>query len=265
MLRGLYTAASGMYASQRKTEMLTNNMANAQTPGFKEDQSAVRTFPEMLLQRFESQSGPHHYGNSVREPVGSLSTGVYLQELLPRFTQGALRKTERPTDLALSDRMEGTTFFTVQQNEETKYTRNGRFTVDPSGLLTTENGLPVLSENGDTIQLANDEFHVNERGVITVEGEEIARLGVAIIENPESLLKEGDGLYRTEDGVALPLAYDLSYGVKQGYIEGSTVDLSRSMTDMLATYRTFEANQKIIQAYDRSLEKAANEIGRVNG
>ena len=95
MFRGFYTAASGMYTQQRKTEMLTNNMANVNTPGFKADQSSIRAFPEMLLQRLESTPSPA--GNSE---VGAVNTGVYMQESIPRFIQGDLRQTDLPTDLA---------------------------------------------------------------------------------------------------------------------------------------------------------------------
>ena len=80
MLRGFYTAASGMLTQQRKTEMLANNMANVNTPGFKSDQSAIRAFPEMLLQRMEPGRG---VSAPVSRTIGSLNTGVYMQEAMP--------------------------------------------------------------------------------------------------------------------------------------------------------------------------------------
>ncbi|GIN20327.1 MAG TPA: flagellar hook-basal body protein [Bacillus bacterium] len=258
MLRGLFTAASGMYASQRKTEMLTNNMANAQTPGFKADHSNVRAFPEMLIERFNA-------GKSRSERVGTLHTGVYVQEMLPRFVQGDSIQTERPTDFALFDRAEGTAFFSVEQDGQVKYTRNGRFTVDPSGTITTENGWPVLDMNGNQIRVTSDRFEVDESGWITENGIQIARFGIVRADNPENLAKEGDGLFRTENNAALPIAENVDFTISQGFVEKSNVDMSRSMTDMITAYRTFEANQKVVQAYDRSLDKAVNEVGRVNG
>src|SRR3954449_1922827 len=100
MLRGFYTAASGMLTQQRKTEMLANNMANVNTPGFKADQSAVRAFPEMLLQRMEPGSG---MAAPVSRTIGSLNTGVYMQEAMPKFRQGDLKETELNTDIAILD------------------------------------------------------------------------------------------------------------------------------------------------------------------
>ncbi|MBD8004476.1 flagellar hook-basal body protein [Bacillus norwichensis] len=256
MLRGLFTAASGMYASQRKTEMLTNNMANAQTPGYKADNSHVRAFPEMLIERFNA-------GKSRTNQVGTLHTGVYVQEVTPRFIQGDTIQTERPTDLALLDRTDGTAFFSVEQNGQVKYTRNGRFTVDPSGILTTENGWPALDVNGNQIRVASDEFEVDETGRVTENGEQVALLGIVLTDNPENLAKDGDGLFQAD--AQLPFAQNTDFTVSQGFVEKSNVDITRSMTDMITAYRTFEANQKVVQAYDRSLEKAVNEVGRVNG
>lgn len=259
MLRGLYTAASGMYASQRKTEMLSNNMANAQTPGYKADHAYSRAFPEMLLDRIDSS------GMKQSRRIGSLNTGVYVQETIPRFIQGDLRQTDRSTDLAVSDRGNETVLFSIEQNGQVKYTRNGRFTLDPSGYLTTESGYYVLDENANRIRLNGSQFQVDSQGQITENGVQAARLGLAVSENPGTLLREGDGIYRTENDALLPLAENGTYEISQGFIEGSNVDLARSMTDMLAAYRAFEANQKVLQAYDKSLDKAVNEIGRLNG
>ncbi|MBS4195833.1 flagellar hook-basal body protein [Lederbergia citri] len=257
MLRGFYTAASGMYAQQRKTDLLTNNMANINTPGFKEDTSTIRAFPEMLLQRIEA-------GKAKSETVGPINTGVYMQETLPRFIQGDLRQTDIGTDLALTD-LEGTpVFFIVEENGQTKYTRNGRFTLDAEGLLTTTEGFSVLDVNGNQIRLNSDRFKVTSNGIIEENGAQVARLGIAAAENPEALIKEGNGLYRTENNGQLPNV-DGTFSISQGFIEASNVDPTRAMADMLTAYRAFEANQKILQAYDRSMEKAVNEIGRVNG
>lgn len=260
MLRGLYTAASGMFAQQRKTDILTNNLANAQTPGFKEDQTSIRAFPEMLL---------HHIGQDLSgikstNPVGSIHTGAYLQETLPRFIQGDLNQTGIGTDMALMDVGEGTAFFTIQTGEDIQYTRNGQFTIDAEGLLTTSEGWPVLDVAGNEIRVMSDQFTVDQQGNVEENGTFIAQLAIRSTEEPFGLIKGESGLYRTDGDELLPLAEN-GYQVRQGFIEKSTVDPMRAMTDMLSAYRAFEANQKIVQAYDRSLEKAVNEIGRVNG
>ncbi|WP_075983154.1 flagellar hook-basal body protein [Bacillus massilinigeriensis] len=278
MFRGFYTVASGMLAQQRKTEMLTNNMSNANTPGYKADQSSMRSFPAMLLNRMDQKTVPTEDSFSLptTNRVGYLNTGVYMQEAMPKFIQGDLRDTGLSTDLALVDinipaneenGQRGSVFFTVESADgNPRYTRNGNFTLDGLGYLTTASGQYVLDDQGDRIQLSSDKFTVDENGLITGENGETARIGIGFSDNPLQLIKEGDGLYRTANRNPLESAYNaegIQFKMQQGFIEGSNVDVSRTMTDMLTSYRAFEANQKVLQAYDRSMEKAANEIGRI--
>lgn len=276
MLRGFYTAASGMLAQQRQTEMLTNNLANANTTGFKADQSSIRSFPEMLLQRMESKTVATD--NSLQIPinknVGSISTGVYVQEVTPLFSQGDIQKTELKTDIALvngsmpadANGKMGTVMFVVENSSgEMRYTRNGNFTLDGTGFLTTSEGNYVLDQNNERIQLNSDDFTVDQDGSISENNQVIARLGVAFAENPDSLVKEGGGLFRAAED-ELTDAYteaEVSFTLNQGVIEGSNVDESQTMTDLMAAYRSFEANQKMLQAYDRSMDKAVNEVGKL--
>lgn len=278
MLRGFYTAASGMIAQQRRTEMLTNNLSNANTPGFKADQSSVRAFPEMLLRRMDQVTVPTQKKLNLpfNPVVGGLNTGVYMQEAIPAFRQGDIIATDKKTDIALVDLQipvneengkRGTVFFTVMNaNGEERYTRNGNFTLDQQGFLTTSSGYYVLDDQGNRIQLNSDQFVVDENGIISENNQPVARLSVAYADNPYRLIKEGDGLYRTEDGQPLANAFNnanVQFKLQQGYIEQSNVDTARTMTDMLTAYRAFEANQKVLQAYDKSLEKTVNEIGRI--
>ena len=280
MFRGFYTVASGMLSQQRKTEMLTNNMSNSNTPGYKADQASMRAFPEMLMDRMDSTSIPTEKTLTLpfNQRVGKLNTGVYMQETIPSFIQGDLQETGRGLDVALLDGsmpvdretgIRGSVFLTVEGPAGSpRYTRNGNLTVNGNGFLTTNSGFYILDGNGERIQLDSDQFTVGENGQIVVGGNAVATLGVGYSDNPNLLVKQGDGLFAREDNGALPDAYEednVSFTTKQGFLERSNVDASRTMTDMMSAYRAFEANQKVLQAYDRSMEKAANEIGRVNG
>ena len=271
MLRGLYSAASGMLTQQRRTEMLTNNMANANTPGFKADQASLRAFPELLLQRLESVQTPTGTSKqfSRSTPIGSLNTGVYMQEAIPLFRQGDIRETGRKTDIALVDSNlpeNGALFFTVQnETGDVRYTRNGNFTQDASGFLTTNEGYFVLDELGNPIQLQNTDFTISSNGTIIDGTQETGRINIAFTENASDLIKEGNGLYSLE-GDPLQSALnnpEIGFSLSQGFIERSNVDVSQIMTELMTAYRAFEANQKILQAYDKSMEKAVNEIGRL--
>ncbi|MFD0050346.1 flagellar hook-basal body protein [Actinomycetes bacterium NPDC127524] len=278
MLRGFYTAASGMIAQQRKTEMLTNNLSNADTPGFKTDQSSLRSFPDMLLERIDRNAVPAENGLSlpVSSTVGNLSTGIYMQEATPLFSQGDTKETQRNTDVALVDGdmpvnaangKKGSIFFTVENADgQSRYTRNGNFALDGQGYLTTSAGDYVLDDNKKRIKLNSENFTVSDTGYIEENGQPVARLGISFSDNPYQLVKEGDGLFKAPAGTVLNSAYtspNVNFTMKQGFIESSNVDQSRTMTDMMSAYRSFEANQKILQAYDRSMDKAVNEVGKL--
>jgi flagellar basal-body rod protein FlgF len=279
MFKGFYTVTSGMLAQQRRTEILTNNMANANTPGFKADQSTVRSFPDMLMSAVKSNGIPTENGLNFLQAkeVGALNTGIYLQETLANYAQGSLSQTNLTTDVALVDGTmpvdaesgnPGAVFYRVRHEDGNEaYTRNGSFTLDGQGNLVTGMGLYVLDDQGQQIQLQNDNFSISPDGYIVDEnGQQVARLGVSFAANTDVLMKQDNGLYRMLEGEALPSAYEVdgvTFGLQQGYIEASNVDSAKSMTDLLTAYRAFEANQKVLQAYDKSMDKAVNELGKV--
>lgn len=278
MFRGFYTVTSGMIAQQRKTEILTNNMANANTPGFKADQSTIRSFPDMLMSAVGNTNVPTKNGLNIpkNNQIGALNTGLYLQETLANYTQGSLLETGLSTDVALIDvtlptdeqtNTQGAIFFRLAHpNGGEAYTRNGNFTLDGQGYLVNSNGYYVLSNTGERIQLPNDNFQITSDGNIYIEDQLVATLGVSFAQRPDQLVKQDNGLFRTADGANLPSAYDtegVRFNLQQKYLEGSNVDTAQTMTELLSAYRAFEANQKVLQAYDKSMDKAVNEVGKV--
>src|SRR5699024_3191001 len=155
---------------------------------------------------------------------------------------------------------EGSIFFTVQNEDgDVRYTRNGNFTVDGQGLLVTTQGYYVLDENGNQIQTNGLEFNVTTEGVIQVDDRNIP-LGIAYVQNVNELMKEGNNLF---NGEADPLPMGATFTVQQGYLESSNVNSLQTMTEMMDSYRIFETNQRVLKAYDNSMDKAVNEIGRI--
>ncbi|WP_079477967.1 flagellar hook-basal body protein [Halobacillus salinus] len=274
MLRGFYTAASGMVANQRMQETLSNNMSNAYTPGYKADQGTMRAFPELLIEQMGSKEIPTTTGGinlPVRQEVGSLNTGVYVQETVPSFSQGDIRETGITTDMALiqgdvpDDK--GMVFFNVQNEEgELRHTRNGNFTVDNEGFLTTNQGYYVLDDAGNPIDTDGLEFDVSGEGVLTI-GDQQIPLGLSYASNAEDMVKEGNDVYQPgEEAAALVNARanpEVAFDVRQSVLEGSNVDPARTMTEMMNTYRSFEMNQRVLKAYDQNMQKAVTEIGRL--
>ncbi|MER2126649.1 flagellar hook-basal body protein [Solibacillus sp.] len=279
MFKGFYTVATGMVAQQRKTEILTNNMANASTPGFKSDQTTIRSFPDMLMSAVGSTNIPTEKGFALKklDTIGALNAGVYLQETMPDQAQGQIFSTGLTTDVALingnlpTDEASGNAgqvFFRLENENGTEsYTRNGNFTMDGQGNLVNPMGLFVLDANGNRMQFANDNIRIDSTGAIFDENNaQVGTLGVAFSNNPDVLVKRDNGLYNTLDGVDLPTAYGqagVEFSMQHQYLEGSNVDAARAMTELMTAYRAFEANQKVLQAYDKSMDKAVNEIGRV--
>jgi flagellar basal-body rod protein FlgG len=255
-----------MIANARHQEALGNNIANMNTPGYKADQAAIRSFPEMLIQAQNSRTLPVNRNVSVpnSQTIGSIHTGVYVQEFVPNFTQGDIRETNLQTDLALvaTDVPDesGGLFFRLQTTEgEERLTRNGNFTMDADGFLVTSQGYYVLSDAGTPIQLDSADFTVSDAGVIQTETQTI-QLGLGYTADTNELTKEGDNLYAGE-AAALPAG--TAYTIHQGFLERSNVDAARSMTEMMNAYRSFELNQRVLRAYDESLGMAVSEIGRL--
>ncbi|ADU32274.1 flagellar hook-basal body protein [Evansella cellulosilytica] len=273
MLRGLYSAGAGMITQQRRQEMLTNNLANIETPGYKADQASIRSFPNQLIQAM----GTNHMQKFGTNVIGELSTGVYMQERTPNFRQGDLQETFNSTDIALLQGVVPTNeetgqqaalMFVIENSEgDLRYSRNGNFTVDGAGFLTTSQGNYVLDADGDRINVGNEDFIVRSNGEIIDANEQfIAQLDIALIADPDQLVKEGAGLLRYDGDNAIESAIDnaeATFQLQQGFLERANVDAAQTMTEMMSALRTFEANQRVLQAYDRSLERAVNDIGRL--
>ncbi|GGE28206.1 flagellar hook-basal body complex protein FlhO [Pullulanibacillus camelliae] len=270
MLRGYYTAASGMLAQMQRQQVITNNLANVNTPGYKADQSSLHSFKNMLIQRLD----PSDPSNTS---LGELSTGVYLQEDIPDFSLGSVSQTKKSTDFALvptqvptnpNTGQAGTLFFTVQQADgSVAYTRNGQFAVDPRGRLETANGDLVMGANGQPITVASEDFKVAADGRIYENNRVTGRIDVAYAADPNQMVKLGNDLYKAgTNGDRLPSALgnqQIGFNIKQGFIEGSNVSPEQSMTDLMGAYRTFQANQQVLKAYDQSMQLVANKVGQV--
>ncbi|MBN1498110.1 MAG: flagellar basal-body rod protein FlgF [Spirochaetes bacterium] len=276
MLRGIYTGASGMIAQQARLDVVANNLANVDKTGFKKDLAVFKAFPDMLIRRInESGLGITPAGSYDTMPyVGKLGTGVEVNEVYTDFDQGALQRTENDFDLAL----DGRGFLTVMTERGERYTRNGAFTINQEGILMNHNGYPVLGENG-IIRVQHNNFIVNERGEIIINSAVdpnslvsmsnndwsqpivFDRLKLADFEKIRELKKEGDSLWKETEYSGPPLPPQ-NIKVVQGFLEKSNVNMIREMVDMIEVQRSYEANQKAVQAHDAELGRLINEVAR---
>lgn len=251
MIRGWYIGSSGMNAQQARLDAIANNLANADTTGFKRDIAVSKSFPELLMRRM-NDDGVYEtpFGSADVAPiVGKIGLGVETNELYTDFEQGSFKQTSTHTDVALS----GEGFFAVQTPQGERYTRNGNFLVGKEGILETKEGYPVLGENG-YIHVADDRFVVNQDGMVYSENgmELIDRLKVVRFDNERYLEKMGSSLYKDTNvtGPAYIAEGNERPQFLQGYIETSNVNVVNEMVSMIEVNRAYEANQKTIQSQD---------------
>ena len=247
MLKGLYTASSSMLANQRKLNVISNNLANANTAGYKKDHAIQESFPEMMISLIEQ-------GKEIKQ-LGSLGTGVRLQETALDLKQGPLNNTNNQLDFAI----EGNGFFVISTPAGLRYTRNGNFTLNQAGQIVTKQGYLVMGQQGPMQTITGREIKVDESGQLYLGGINGDRFLIVDFPDGNQLRKIRDNLYQSsEEGEGLTTGYQL----KQGYLENSNVNIIEEMVKMIETSRNFDSNQKVITAYDSSLDKVVNSVGK---
>ncbi len=239
MIRGLYISASGMSTQMRNQEVISNNLANVDTAGFKKDNLVVDSFSQMLIQRMQD---PADQGQSPA--LGTISLGSNPLGTVTDFSEGSMVLTQRPLDFAVN----GKGFFVVETPRGVAYTRQGSFSLSAEGVLVTEEGYPVMGENGPMEMGPN--AHLDDRGEIVEEGAILNRLAIVEL-SPADIVKQGESLYRlTELGEERPAEQATAV---QGYLESSNVNAVSEMVNMIAGLRSYEANQKALLAQDETL------------
>ncbi len=238
MYKGIYTAISGITGRQKQVDVISQNLANASTVGYKRDRVSFSTVMA------ESMAGG---GEPSLLPYSKWLTVMSTPR--PDLGQGELVRTGGETNIAL----EGQGFFAVQTPEGTRYTRCGDFRLDADRTMTTPAGYPLLGQSGPiSIPLTSEPLVVDDNGRIFVDGVEVERLTVVDLKNAR---KAGGGLYVGEETESTAL-------VKQGFLEESNVEPVKEMTDLVQALRLYEAGQRIIQSFDTLASKAVNDVGR---
>ncbi len=243
MIRGIYSAASGLLAQMARQLAISNNLANLNTPGYRQDITSLEEYPALdLFRLFDGQPAW----------VGALGTGVAAPPPMVDLAQGALVDTGRPLDLAIS----GPAFFAVQTPEGVRYTRDGSFSRNAQGFLVNSSGYPVLGEGGP-VQLPEGEVLVSGDGTIAVGGQQIGRLLLTEFQ-PGQVRKVGANLFEAT-GQGQPPA---NSAVNQGFLEMANVDLAQAVVDMMAATRSYEASLRLLQMQDEILSRSVNDVGR---
>lgn len=257
MLKGLYTAYTGLRNEQYRMDIMSNNLANSSTVGYKKEGSTSQTFDAVLAYKLKDTT---EVGNLPRR-IGYNNPGVKIGEVYNDFTRGSFQITDNTFDLALSDNGFFTIEFTNKAGEtSTKYTRAGDFTLNKDGFLVTKDGDYVLGTNGRIRLDPNAEAAVNKDGSITQNGAVVARLRITDFEDYDYLVKYGETYFEPVEGAETKAS---EAEVFSGYLEASNVQVVSEMVDMINITRAYESNQKIMQTYDSTLEVAVNQLGRI--
>ena len=245
MENATYIGLSRQMTLRRELDVVANNIANANTTGFKVEQLLIGT-----------EIGERARNDNVRPSVSFvLDNGVGRD-----FSQGALTQTSRPLDFAIEG--EGA-FFKLQDGAGEAYTRDGAFTLDPEGRLTTQGGVPVLGDGGEIIlNPARGEIAVGSDGTITQNGQLAGRLSVVRFDSLGAIEKSGDGLYRNRSNAVAIDATDAR--IQQGMLETSNVNSILEITNLIEVSRAYETITRLIEQTTDLSKRAVERLGRVN-
>lgn len=235
MFQGFYDLASNMITQNRNMNVISNNMANVSTPGYKSDRIVETTFREELIYR---------YDRAGRTPVGNVSWVDTQAERVTNYTEGGLRGTERLLDVAIG----GRGFFAIQTDNGVVYSRDGSFNLDNQGYLTLSGIGRVLGTNGP-IRLTTDKVSIDPQGNIMSEDgfQNFGRIQVVDFADYSQLTKITGGVFRSAaagQNVQNPQ-------MKQAYLEDSNVSMIDEMTAMMSGQRVLQSSSQLLKMYDQ--------------
>ena len=260
MIRALYSAGSGMTAQQMSIDNIANNLANANTTGFKERRTQ---FQDLLYQNV-MQPGSAAGAQTVVPSGLQLGLGTRPSGNTLVFTQGNFTQTENPLDLVI----QGKGFFQIQlPSGQTAYTRNGNFQLDKTGNVVDNNGNPLqpqitIPAQAQAISIASDGT-VSYTQPGQTASQTAGQIQLANFTNPGGLNSVGNGLFMPTDAsgdpiVGNPGGQEGLGSLQQGYLESSNVSVVEEFINMISSQRAYEANSKVVKAADEMYQQVNN-------
>ena len=237
-----------MLVESLRADVTANNLANANTAGFKKDFAVMKDYASRQIRRIND--GP-------KEP--DMGAGAWIDTIATHHSGGITRVTNNTLDVAI----DGKGFFAIQTPAGVRYTRNGSFTRGAGGELVTQDGHQVLGLNGPIVLDPAGQagkVTISEDGRIFLDEVENNTFQIATFAEENRLRKEGANLFRPPEGVNPEQA---TPPLRQGLLELSNVNVISEMVNMIAGFRAYETNSKVVQTHDALLDKAANEVARV--
>lgn len=261
MRDSMYSAAFGAMAAEHRLNMISNNLANVNTSGYKKDSLAFHDTFMRFAHDYMIDSKPFLRDKEMW-PTPQVKARPRLSSQQTDFVQGHLEVTGNPLDLAL----QGDGFFKVRTPQGDFFTRNGRFTVNAEGVLVNEDGYTVLAQGGPVQVPLGTQVTVDGAGMIRNKDGELGKLDVVTVDNPHNLEKIGNNLYQTRKGKEVaetPITQ--STAVTQGYLEKSNVEVVEEMVGLIEVQRGFELYQKMMTTTNDLDQKTIEQVGRATG
>jgi len=255
MLNGLYVATSGMLMQEKRVDVITNNLANANTTGYKKDSP---TF-SLYRPKVDGEYPENVIRNSTYNKT--INSTVKLEDIYTDFSVGGIKETGNDLDLALESK---NTFFAVDTPYGIRFTRDGNFEVDNEGFLVNQDGFRVLGQNPEADQgivVPEENFSITPNGEIFVNGIMQDQIYVAEFQDTQNLQKTGRNLYVAVN--TLPVDAE-NPRIVQGAVEGSNINVMKEMVSMIEAQRGYETYQKVVQTMDELNQQAASTIGRLS-
>ena len=251
MFSGFYNLASGMITHGKHLDVISNNMANVATTGFKVDTFTGQTFDEVMYSLV---------GNKDKNftDIGERSYATVPSELYTDYTQGGFDETGMPLDFAIDD--DGRGFFAIQTEDGIRYTRAGDFSLDEEGYLSLPDHGRVLDVDGEEILLLTDKITTDDFGrIYTKNGGFLGQIGVYVFEDTAGLVKDPMGMFDANGAQPQADAVLLHHSM----LERSNVGLVQQMVKMISTQRAYQSSASLTKMYDQVMGHAASDLGRL--
>jgi flagellar basal-body rod protein FlgF len=253
MIKGIYSAASAMIAGINRQQALAHDVANLDTPGFKQVLTSMEDFRQTAI----VNADPNSPEIPIKYP-GYLGLGVQSAPDSTDFSQGGLKPTSSLLDVAI----DGNGFFRVKTPNGERYTRDGRFLRDSSSQLVTVDGYQVLDKSGQAIKLPEGDVLIGSDGAITANGAAVGQIGIAGFKDPKTeLTRDGENTYSAAGAPTDPTNIGT---VVQSYLEMSNADPTQVMTQLMQVARSYQAAQQMVSNQDELLGKTISTLGKID-
>jgi flagellar basal-body rod protein FlgG len=253
MINGFYDAAGAMVTQFNRLDVISNNLANVNTPGFKQDDIVIGVYERIYQEKRDNLPWENNTKEAAKFINRNLNKVPRIVEEYTNFSLGSMQKTSNPLDIALK---RDDLFFSIQTPAGERLTRAGNFSLDENGYIVTKDGMKLLSVEDEPIQIPPNvkDFKIDQNANVYVDGVRIATIKVVKVDNLKTLKKVGDTMW---DFIPETTEIETKNTTLQGFLEKANVNPVKEMTELIETNRLVEEYQKVMTTYMDDLNRDA--------